>query len=314
MTHFAGKAARTLVLAVTTVLILTASAFAAEDTMAVAVGSTTGSSLRLRSKASTSSSIVRVLDKGTAVAVLDKSIDGWYKIAYEGSTGYVSADYMILDRDNRFTTYGRVNGDSVNVRAEASTESKVNATLSQGTLVTVNGFVDGWYDITCKYGTKGFIRSDFLNLTESNTEVAAASVAGTTSPVPPSENGSSIADFAKQYLGVRYVWGGASAKGFDCSGFTMYVYKQFGYSLPHTASGQWASGLGSKISSVGELQPGDLVFFNDPSRNAGKACSHAGIYVGNGQFIHASSAKNGVIYSDITSGYYNRYFKSAIRF
>ena len=89
MTHFAGKAVRTLVLAVATVLILTASAFAAEDTMAVAVGSTTGSSLRLRSKASTSSSIVRVLDKGTAVAVLDKSIDGWYKIAYEGKTGYV---------------------------------------------------------------------------------------------------------------------------------------------------------------------------------------------------------------------------------
>ena len=312
MTHFAGKAVRTLVLAVATVLILTASAFAAEDTMAVAVGSTTGSSLRLRSKASTSSSIVRVLDKGTAVAVLDKSIDGWYKIAYEGNTGYVSADYMILDRDNRFTTYGRVNGDSVNVRAEATTESDINATLAQGTLVTVNGFVDGWYDITCKYGTKGYIRSDFLNLTESNAETAAAAAESNT-PVPPSEIGSSIAEFAKQYLGVRYVWGGASASGFDCSGFTMYVYKQFGYSLPHTASGQWASGIGSKISSVADLQPGDLVFFNDPSRNAGKACSHAGIYVGNGQFIHASSAKNGVIYSDITSGYYNRYFKSAIR-
>ena len=314
MTHFAGKAAKTLILAVATVLILTASAFAAEDTMAVAVGSTTGSSLRLRAKASTSSSIVRVLDKGTAVAVLDKSIDGWYKIAYEGSTGYVSSDYMVLDRDNRFTTYGRVNGDSVNVRAEASTESKVNATLAQGTLVTVNGFLDGWYDITCKYGTKGYIRSDFLNLTESNKEVATAAVATVSTPVPSSEIGSSVADLAKQYLGVRYAWGGASPSGFDCSGFTMYVYKQFGYSLPHTASGQWASGLGSKISTVSELQSGDLVFFNDPSRNAGKACSHAGIYVGNGQFIHASSAKNGVIYSDITSGYYNRYFKSAIRF
>lgn len=316
MTHFAGKAVRTLILTVATVLILTASAFAAEDALAVAVGSTTGSSLRLRSKASTSSSIVRVLEKGTAVAVLDKNIDGWYKIAYEGKTGYVSADYMILDRDNRFTTYGRVNGDSVNVRAEATTQSKVNATLTQGTLVTVNGFVDGWYDITCKYGTKGYIRSDFLDLTESDAEtvVKTAAAAEPAAPVPASENGGSIADFAKQYLGVHYVWGGASAKGFDCSGFTMYVYKQFGYSLPHTASGQWASGLGSKVSTVGELQPGDLVFFNDPSRNAGKACSHAGIYVGNGQFIHASSAKNGVIYSDITSGYYNRYFKSAIRF
>ena len=100
MTHFAGKAVRTLVLAVATVLILTASAFAAEDTMAVAVGSTTGSSLRLRAKASTSSSIVRVLDKGTAVAVLDKSIDGWYKIAYEGKTGFVSAEGLGANPDN----------------------------------------------------------------------------------------------------------------------------------------------------------------------------------------------------------------------
>jgi uncharacterized protein YgiM (DUF1202 family) len=193
-----------------------------------------------------------VLDKGTAVAVLDKSLDGWYKIAYEGKIGYVSADYMILDRDNRFTTYGRVNGDAVNVRAKATTDSKVNATLTQGTLVTVSGFVDGWYNITSKHGTTGYIRSDFLDLTESDTEtvVKTTTVAEPTTPVPASENGGSIADFAKQYLGVRYVWGGASAKGFDCSGFTMYVYKQFGYSLPHTASGQWASGLGSKLNTV----------------------------------------------------------------
>jgi len=254
MTHFAGKAVKALFLTVTTVLILTASAFAAEDTTAVAVGCTTGSSLRLREAASTSSSIITTLDKSTAVAILDKSIDGWYKIAYNGKTGFVSSDYMIIDRDNIFTTYGRVNGDSVNVRSEATTDSTVKASLDLGTIVTVNGFVDGWYDVTCKYGTKGYIRSDFLDLTESNESTVVAA----------SANGSSIADFAKQYLGVRYVWGGASPKGFDCSGFTMYVFKQFGYSLPHTASGQWASGIGAKVSSISELQPGDLVSFNDP--------------------------------------------------
>ena len=98
------------------------------------------------------------------------------------------------------------------------------------------------------------------------------------------------------------------------SGFTMYIYKQFGYSLPHSATSQWLSGMGTKIYSISELQPGDLVFFNDPSRNKGKACSHAGIYIGNGQHVHASSSRNGgVITSDLTSGYYNTYFVGGLR-
>ena len=119
---------------------------------------------------------------------------------------------------------------------------------------------------------------------------------------------------ALSHLGTRYVYGGASAGGFDCSGFTMYIYKQFGYSLPHSATSQWLSGLGTKIYSISELQPGDLVFFNDPSRNKGKACSHAGIYIGNGQHVHASSSRNGaVITSDLTSGYYNTYFVGGLR-
>lgn len=72
--------------------------------------------------------------------------------------------------------------------------------------------------------------------------------------------------------------------------------------------------MGTKIYSISELQPGDLVFFNDPSRNKGKACSHAGIYIGNGQHVHASSSRNGgVITSDLTSGYYNTYFVGGLR-
>ena len=84
--------------------------------------------------------------------------------------------------------------------------------------------------------------------------------------------------------------------------------------MPHSATSQWLSGLGTKIYSISELQPGDLVFFNDPSRNKGKACSHAGIYIGNGQHVHASSSRNGgVITSDLTSGYYNTYFVGGLR-
>ena len=223
------------------------------------------------------------------------SIDGWYKVSYNGNTGYVSGDYLTVDQDNIFTTYGRVNASGVNVRSAASTDSSSLATVDDGTIVTVNGLVDGWYDVTCEYGTEGYIRSDFLDLTESAT------------------SNSGIVATAMQYLGVPYVYGGASSRGFDCSGFTMYIYQQYGYSLPHTATGQWQSGLGSRVYSISDLQPGDLVFFNDPSRNAGKACSHVGIYIGNGQHIHSSSSSSGgVIISDLTSGYYNTYFVGGI--
>lgn len=295
MTHFAGKAAKLFFLALPATLLLTAHTMAAD--VAVGAGCTTGSSLRLRAEASTSSDIVTTLDKSVAVAILDDSTEGWYKIAYEGNTGYVSADYLLVDQDNVFETYGRVNSDGVNVRSGASTESEVLATVDADTIVTVNGLVDGWYDVTCKYGTEGYIRSDFLDLTESSA----------------SSSGSAIVDTAKSYLGVRYVYGGASPSGFDCSGFTMYVYQQYGYSLPHSATSQWQSGLGTQVWSIGALQPGDLVFFNDSSRNAGKACSHAGIYIGNGQFVHASSSRSqGVIISDLTSGYYYNYFVGGI--
>lgn len=295
MTYFAGKAAKIFVLSVCATLMLAATALAADQ--AVAVGSTTGSSLRVRSDASTDSSILSTLDEGVAVAVLDDSISGWYKINYGGTVGFVSADYVAIDQDNLFTSYGSVNGDGVNVRSAASTDSSVLATVDKGTIVTVNGFENGWYDVTCQYGTEGYIRSDFLDLTANSSSTSSSSIVTT----------------AKQYLGTRYVYGGASPSGFDCSGFTMYVYSKSGYSLPHSATSQWQSGVGTKVWSIGALQPGDLVFFCDPSRSNGKACSHAGIYIGNGQFIHSSSSRSGgVIISDLTSGYYNNYFVGGI--
>ena len=296
MTHFAGKAAKVFLLSTVTTLLLAVSAMAAEGEYAIGAGVTTGSSLRLRAEASTSSSILTTLNKDVTVAVLDKSTAGWYKVSYAGKTGFVSADYLALDGDNVFETYGRVSGDAVNVRTAASTAGDSLGTLSRNSVVTVNGLVDGWYDITCESGTRGYIRSDFVDL------ISSAS----------SANGSAVVALAQQYLGVRYVWGGASPSGFDCSGYTMYIMNQFGYSVPHSAASQWLSGQGTRVT-YGELQPGDLVFFCDPSRAAGKACSHAGIYVGNGQIIHASSSKGRVVYSDMTSGYYYNYFVGGIR-
>lgn len=290
------KALKAAVFAALTTLTLTAFA-SAEGELAIGAGCTTGTSLRLRSEPSTDSAIVTTLNKSVAVALLDDSTDGWYRINYNGNTGYVSADYLIVDQDDLFTTYGRVPEGTVNVRAAATIDSESLATVSAGTVVTVNGLVDGWYDVTCEYGTEGYIRSDLLTLTAN-----------------PGSGNASMVESAMSYLGVRYVYGGASPSGFDCSGFTMYMAKQLGYSLPHSASAQWLSGMGTKIYSISELQPGDLVFFNDPSRNAGKACSHAGIYIGDGKHIHASSASSGgVVISNLTSGYYNTYFVGGLR-
>ena len=271
---------------------------AAADNIAIGVGCTTGSGLRLRSEASTTSSVVTQMEKSVAVAILGKQ-DGWYYVSYDGKSGYVSADYVIEDQDGVFTTKGRVNGDSVNVRASAAADAESVATVDGGSFVTVNGFADGWYAVTCQYGTTGYIRSDFVDLTSAAS--ASTSVSG-------------VVSIAKQYLGTRYTYGGASPGGFDCSGFTMYVFKQMGVSLPHSATSQWQSGAGQKVTSTSALKAGDLVFFCDPSRSLGKACSHAGIYIGDGRFIHASSANSGgVIISGLTSGYYNTYFVGGMR-
>ena len=187
MTHFAGRAGKVLFLSVLTAMLLAATALAAD--IATGAGCTTGSSLRLRAEPSTSASVVTTLDKSVAVAILDDSVDGWYKIAYNGSTGYVSADYLNVDQDNVFTTYGRVNSDGVNVRSDASTDSSVLATIEEDAIVTVNGLVDGWYDVTCEYGTEGYIRSDFLDLTAPASPCTCTASTATPCPTPPPASG-----------------------------------------------------------------------------------------------------------------------------
>lgn len=295
MSYSAGKAAKIFAFSIASSLLLAASALAADS--AVAAGCISGSSVRMRSSASTSSKIVATLNKGTSVSILDTSDSGWYEVSFDGKTGYVSSDYVTVDRDGSFTAPGIVSAGSVNIRASASTASSVVGTVNKNTVLTVTGLQDGWYGVTCQYGTKGFIRSDLVNLISSDSNKSSES------------EGVRVVSTAKKYLGTRYVYGGSSPRGFDCSGFTMYVYRQYGYSLPHTATGQWQTSVGKKVYSSSALQSGDLVFFCDPSRSEGKACSHAGIYIGSGKFIHASSSRSGgVIISSLSENYYSSYY------
>ena len=126
----------------------------------------------------------------------------------------------------------------------------------------------------------------------SATATATASVELEPAAAPPSRYGG-VVGIAMQYLGVPYVWGGASPSGFDCSGFIMYVYAQVGVSLPHHAASQY--GMGTPVSRDA-LEPGDLVFFN--------GLGHAGIYIGGGQFIHAPHTGDVVKISSLSDSWY----------
>ena len=107
-----------------------------------------------------------------------------------------------------------------------------------------------------------------------------------------------VANFAEQYVGSPYRWGGASPAGFDCTGFVMWVYAQFGVALPHTEAGQLASG--PRVDAA-DLQRGDVVVFANTYR---RGLSHTGIYVGDGQFVHAADERHGVIVSALWDHYW----------
>ena len=247
--------------------------------------------------------------------------NGWYKVGYDGKTGYMSADYVNARTSaSDLSGYGRVTADALNMRTGPGSGYGVVRTVSNGEYVSLSGFENGWYKVSYS-GSTGYMSGDYLTPVVSKPAPAPTPTPTPTpsqpDPTPepdpaPSGSGSSIADYAAQFLGTPYVYGGASPSGFDCSGFTMYVFRQFGYSLPHGATGQFD--YGSAVSKS-NLQAGDLVFFYDPEYGgSGITATHVGIYVGNRQFIHASSYAGGVCYSSIDDPwYYSPYFVGARR-
>lgn len=114
--------------------------------------------------------------------------------------------------------------------------------------------------------------------------------------------GDAVVSLARKYLGTRYAWAGSSPGGFDCSGFTSYIYKQLGVGLPRTSTAQFQAGVQVSKPSVG-----DLVFFTTYQRGA----SHVGIYIGNNQFIHASSGAGKVIITSLSDAYYSKRYLGA---
>ena len=204
-------------------------------------------------------------------------------------------------------TSGKVTADALRVRAGASTDTEIMGLLYNGTVVQLTGEEGDWYTISYN-GATGYLHKDYIQLVDE--EETAETEETSTYSMESHEIKADVVNTACEYLGVRYVYGGASPSGFDCSGFTMYIYQQFDYSLPHSATSQLSYGTSVERDA---LQMGDLVFFRDPNITS-KAASHVGIYIGGGQFVHASSSSTGyVVVSYLSESYFDGYYVGARR-
>ena len=314
---------------------------AAKGDVKLGVAFTTGSSLRLREKASTSSKILDTAAKNEVVVVLSKT-GKWYKVIYNLQEGYMHSDYLnVVKKENAELGYGVVNGTSVNLRKGPGTSYGSVAKATIGDKAYIIGINDGWYKVI--FGEKiCYIRSDFMDLTEfpyenkksekaplffkggKTTGVAVSAEAlkagqKTETAKPEKEEtsvkeelleaalGDQIVAKAKTCMGVPYVRGGKTMKGFDCSGLVYYVLKELGYSPKRTAADQYSMGT---YVSKSKLQPGDLVFFAGTYK---AGISHVGIYVGDGKFIHSPHSGEVVKISDLNSNYYTSHYHGARR-
>lgn len=208
--------------------------------------------------------------------------------------------------------------EQVNFRKEASMESTVLDTLPRNTKVELLDKKGEWSKVKHN-GKEGYIATRYLSDTKvevttrsSEPRTSETFEENTTQTVSNNTNTDTkkqeLVNYAKQFLGSKYVHGGASPSGFDCSGFTYYVYKHFGYKLSRASSAQVNNGT---TISKSDLQLGDLIFFSHYKTFQG--IGHVGIYIGNNQFIHASSEKTGVIITSLSSGNYPKRYVTAKR-
>jgi cell wall-associated NlpC family hydrolase len=276
---------------------------------------------------------------------LIEQFQGWFLVEYGQQYGWVTADLLnivpgVVERipvaqavpDPNPPLVGAVLENAVNLRKGPGSAYDRVSSVNAGLQVSLLARHKEWFRVQLQDGTKAWIFSDLLKVapmasrrvpvTNDIPALPVRNKPATTARATGGSSGSSgsvnvpasgdVAGFAVQFAGSRYVWGGASpSRGFDCSGLTSYVYRQFGVSLPHSAAGQFSTRHGAMIGSMGNLAPGDLMFFANTGGRAG--ISHVAIYIGGGQMIHAMTPRYGVQVSGIWSSYWQNHFAGAIR-
>ena len=296
----------------------------------------TNSNLKIYILPSVTSKVIMNTEIGKTLTI-NYELNEWVNVSYENTQGWVRKYFInntVSINDETSTEQNSENNQtdipentivqetkkgyidvstSANLRDGASTNSNIIATLLRNTEVIIVGEEGDFYKVEYQ-NYKGYISkslvSDVAVTTSRSSEERKVESFNEQIEITCKDNtkGQKIVDFAKQYLGYNYISGGTTPNnGFDCSGFTYYVFNQCGYSLSRLCSVQAKTG---KEISKEELQAGDLIFFDN---GANGSIGHVGIYIGEGMFIHAANTKRGVVTDTINSGYYNTYYYQARR-
>ena len=256
--------------------------------------------LNIRSEASTDSKLVGKMRQHAACEILSQEGE-WSRIKSGEVEGYVKSEFLYTGQeaiDLAFQlgqTMAKVTCDSLYVRMEPSTEADFWTQVPNGEELIVLEEMGDWVKVDID-GEDGYVASEFV---EVNSELdTALTITEALYGEGVTDVRIAICEFAKQYVGNRYVWGGTSlTKGADCSGFTLAVMKNFGISLPHSSRAQ--ANCGTRVS-LDEVKPGDLIFYGN-----GRSINHVVLYIGGGRVVHASNSRTGIITS-------NMYYRSPV--
>jgi len=271
-------------------------------------GEVTASVLNVRLGPSTNNSIVATTTNGNIVTIINTANE-WYEVILSNNVkGWVHSDYIKITYN---LPHGKINSNDILVKEETNNTSANVATLKINEVVYIKNYISGWYKIITSSQKEGWVESKYLTVLLSEKDNANRSGSSR-------EVFDNIDSITAKYLGKKYVSGGDGPNSFDCSGFTSYILKTY-YNqylsakgidqLPRRASQQ--AMIGATVNRA-ELQKGDLVFF-DTSGAIGNDIGHVGIYIGNGQIIHASTSRRGIVIDSLSDRYYSTRYMKAIR-